>query len=468
VLAAQEKLGHYVILSPLGSGGMGEVYRAKDTRLRRDVALKVLPRQFTFHPDRIFRFEQEARAASALNHPTIITIFDIGFIEEKAYIAMELVDGKNLAELLKAGRISLKKIIAISSQLADGLAKAHDAGIVHRDLKPENLMITTDGFLKILDFGLAKLADTELKDVSFQQTQTSAGVVVGTAGYMSPEQASGNSIDFRSDQFSFGSILYEMLTGQRAFKKGTQAETMAAVIREEPDSVSSIQPQVPGPLRWILERCMAKDPNERYASTRDLARDFQSLRDHFAEIASSGEATSSLARVKPRRSFLIVLLAAISLIAGAALPYFWSRSPSPPLIVSRTLTYSGLDSSPAISPNGQLIAFRSDRDGVPRIWLKQMQGGNEIAVTEGPDDYPRFSPDGSLLLFIRKQNTTGSLYRVPVLGGEPRKVIDDAVSADWSSDGKQIAFVRWIAGVGGFDSQLMTVKQDGSNPEKIL
>jgi serine/threonine protein kinase len=281
VLASRQKLGHYEIQSPLGSGGMGEVYRAKDTRLWRDIALKILPAQFASHPDRIFRFEQEARAASGLNHPTIITIFDVGVIDGKTFIAMELVEGKNLKDLIQAGRIPLKKIIAIASQLADGLAKAHEAGIVHRDLKPENIMITPDGFVKILDFGLAKLADSDTGDVSILQTQTSAGVVVGTAGYMSPEQASAKPVDFRSDQFSFGSILYEMLTGRRTFQKETKAETMAAVIRQEPESLSSIAVPVPAPLRWILERCMAKDPKERYESTRDLARDFSKLAGSF-------------------------------------------------------------------------------------------------------------------------------------------------------------------------------------------
>jgi Tol biopolymer transport system component len=192
------------------------------------------------------------------------------------------------------------------------------------------------------------------------------------------------------------------------------------------------------------------------------------LRDHFAEVTSSAETTSPVTRVKPRRSLWIPLVAAITLLAGFMIAYFWTRPAAPQLVVSRTLTYSGSDSSPAISPDRQFIAFRSDRDGLPRIWLKQMSGGNEIALTEGPDDYPRFSPDGSVLLFIRKQGASGSLFRVPVLGGEPRKVIDDAISADWSSDGKRIAFVRWTAGDGGLDSQVMIVKQDGSNPEKIV
>ena len=447
---------------------MGEVYRARDTRLGRDVALKILPTEFANYKDRMMRFEQEARAASALNHPAIITIYDVGFAGEKAYIAMELVDGRSLHELIVAGRVPLKKVIAIASQLADGLTKAHEAGIVHRDLKPENLMITGDGYLKILDFGLAKLTDHPSRDVSTLQTQTSAGLAFGTAAYMSPEQAAGRPVDFRSDQFSFGSILYEMITGHKAFSKNTNPETMAAVIREEPEPVATYRIAVPGPIRWIMERCMAKDPQERYASTRDLARDMQSLRDHFAELTtSSGEVAPPFQAAKTQRSLLLPLIALAVLAAAFALAYMYSRKAPEKLVVLRTLTYSGSDSSPATSPNEQLVAFRSDRDGTPRIWLKQMQGGNEIALTQGPDDFPRFSPTGTSLLFIRRQDASGSLYRVPVLGGEPRKVTDDATSADWSPDGTRIAFIRWIPGEGGPDSQFLIVNQDGSNVQQI-
>ncbi len=440
---------------------MGEVYRAKDTRLGRDVAVKVLPEEFVSHPERMRRFEQEARSASALNHPSIITIYDVGFSGSNAYIAMEYVEGKTLAELLNAGRLPLKKVIALACQLADALAKAHEAGIVHRDLKPENLMISSDGFLKILDFGLAKLTNPGM-EVSTLQTQTSAGMVLGTAAYMSPEQAAGKTVDFRSDQFSFGSILYEMVTGRRAFKKDTAAETMTSILRDHAELVSPNIPAIPGPLRWIIERCMAKDPEERYASTRDLARDLQSLRDHFIEITSSSEATQSFHAAKPQRRLMLPLAILMAVVAGAALAYWFSRTPSQNPAVFRTLTYSGSDSSPTVSSNGQLVAFRSDRDGIPRIWLKQLKGGNEVAVTSGPDDLPRFSPDGSLLLFIRNEGSAASLFRVPVLGGEERKVIEDVRSADWSPDGKEIAFIRWKASQGNPDSQFFIVNPDGS------
>lgn len=446
---------------------MGEVYRAKDTRLGREVAVKVLPREFSSHPERMQRFEREALAASALNHPAIITIYDVGWADSRPYIAMELIQGKNLAEVLAARRMPLKRIVAIGSQLADGLAKAHEAGIVHRDLKPENLMINDDGFLKILDFGLAKLTDSTKSDVSDLQTQTAAGVVMGTATYMSPEQAAGKPIDFRSDQFSMGSILYEMVTGRRAFHRGTPPETMAAIIREEPEPLASVQPAVPGPLRWIIERCMAKDPDDRYASTRDVARDMRNLRDHFAEITSSTEAALPISAPKRSRWWLWSAAAIVLLIAGGLVVSRFGKPSLPKPVVIRTLTYSGSDSSPAVSPNGDLIAFRSDRDGVPRIWLKQLKGGNEIALTTGPDDFPRFSPDGSFLLFVRNEGHTSSLYRIPVLGGDTRKIIDDVQSADWSPDGGRIAFIRWTAAAGNPDSRFMIVNPDGSDPVEI-
>jgi serine/threonine protein kinase len=458
-----QRLGPYAILSPIGSGGMGEVYRAKDTRLGRDVALKVLPPQFASHPERMKRFEVESRSASALNHPAIITIYDIGTVDSTPYIAMEFVDGKNLHELMGGGHLPLKKIISIASQLADGLAKAHEAGIVHRDLKPENLMLNSDGYLKILDFGLAKLSYEPTLDGSAVQTQTSAGVVMGTAAYMSPEQAAGKAIDFRSDQFSAGSILYEMVTGRQAFKKNTVAETMTAVIRENPDPMS---PDIPGPLRWIIDRCMAKEPDERYASTRDLARDLQNLRDRFSEI-STGETKPVSQSRKFHKSVMIPLVLALVMLSFATIAYRMRPAPDQKPVVFRALTYSGSDSSPSVSPNGEYVAFRSDRDGIARIWLKQLTSGNEIALTQGRDDFPRFSPDGSSLLFIRTEGQVASLFRVPVLGGDIRKVVEDAQSADWSPDGKQIVFIRWKSVQGNLDSHFLTVNPDGSNIREL-
>jgi len=275
--------GNYEILERLGAGGMGEVYRAKDTRLGRQVAIKtILPNPHS-HPEALLRFEQEARCASALNHPNIVTIYELGHLNGTHYIAMEMICGQTLRTLLAAGALPFRKAIAIATQIADALAKAHETGLVHRDLKPENLMVTDDGIVKILDFGLAKLFVSDLAKDPEAPTAVDAltepGTLMGTIGYMSPEQANSGCVDFRSDQFSFGVVLYEMVTGRPAFRGKGKAEIMAAILRDQPERLSSIKLQAPAPFFWILERCLAKDPNQRYVSTRDLARDLATIRD---------------------------------------------------------------------------------------------------------------------------------------------------------------------------------------------
>ena len=266
---------------------MGEVYRAKDTRLEREVAIKTLSLERGSHPEALSRFEQEARSACALNHPNIVTIYELGHVNGTRYIAMELVAGETVRELLASGPIPFRKAVAIAAQIADALAKAHAIGIVHRDLKPENLMVSGDATAKILDFGLAKLLVVKhSRDSDASTSITEQGTVMGTVGYMSPEQATGDEVDFRSDQFSFGSVLYEMVTGLPAFRKKTHAETTAAILRDEPERLGSRMLQAPPPFLWIVERCLAKDPKERYASTRDLARDLAAVRDRLAEATA--------------------------------------------------------------------------------------------------------------------------------------------------------------------------------------
>jgi predicted ATPase/serine/threonine protein kinase len=285
-LASGTKLGPYEIIELLGAGGMGEVYRARDARLDRLVAIKILPAAFSADSNRLQRFAQEARSASALNHPNIITIYELGQDGPIHYIAMELVEGKTLRQLLVSGLLPIRKTIEIAAQAAEGLAKAHEAGIAHRDLKPENLMVSHDGLVKILDFGVAKLASSteELPD----QRSTSAGLtgfgqILGTVGYMSPEQAGGQGVDFRSDQFSFGLVLYEMVTGKRAFERQTAAETLVAILRERIEPIGLQNRDAPAPLCWAIERCLAKEADKRYVSTRDLARELAVIRDRFWE-----------------------------------------------------------------------------------------------------------------------------------------------------------------------------------------
>lgn len=283
-LSPGTRFGTYEILQRLGAGGMGEVYRARDTRLDREVAIKTLSLERLAQPEALVRFEKEARSASALNHPSIVTIYELGRVDSIHYIAMELVEGETLRHLLASGPIPFRKSVALAAQIAEALAKAHEIGVVHRDLKPENLMVCGGETIKVLDFGLAKLAATDrVHDSDASTTITEEGTVIGTVGYMSPEQATGREIDFRSDQFSFGSVLFEMVSGVPAFRKSSHAETLAAILRDEPERLGSRLPQAPAPFIWILERCLAKDPKGRYSSTRDLARDLAAVRDRLGE-----------------------------------------------------------------------------------------------------------------------------------------------------------------------------------------
>jgi eukaryotic-like serine/threonine-protein kinase len=327
---AGSRLGPYEVLAPIGSGGMGEVFLALDTRLGRHVAVKVLPAELSMDPKRLARLDREARAASALNHPNIVTVYDVGSSGSTSYIAMEFVEGKTLRDLLLSGPLPVRRALAIAAQVADGLAKAHAAGIVHRDLKPENLMISKDGFAKILDFGLARFAPRESGELSRMQTvtkpQTEAGTVLGTVAYMSPEQARGETVDFRSDQFSFGGILYEMVTGMHPFKLGAPAETVSAILRDEPAPLAETAPTSPEALRWIIERCLSKEPEERYGSTRDLARDLRRVGEQLSGPRSSATP------VAPKRLSVRLRFAGLTLATAAAVAvavFFLARARSP-------------------------------------------------------------------------------------------------------------------------------------------
>ena len=325
-LVHQKRFGHYEILDKLGAGGMGDVYRARDLTLGRPVAIKVLKGRASSDPERLARFQQEARSASALNHPNIVTIHEIGTVDGIRYIAMELVEGRTLRDILREGPLLTRRALQLAAQAAGGLAEAHAAGVVHRDLKPENIMVTADGRVKILDFGLAKArvgqtdydAPTQAADLLY----TEPGRILGTVGYMSPEQAAGRPMDFRSDQFSCGSILYEMATGRPPFRGPSPAQTMAAIIEDDAEPINRLNPEVPAPLRWIIERCLAKDPADRYGSTRDLARDLESVLVHLAEVSTGPRPPEWLQAVRGRRPasrrVVVGTLVALAVTAGVA------------------------------------------------------------------------------------------------------------------------------------------------------
>src|SRR5215471_8927753 len=319
-----ERFGPFVIAGTVGAGGMGEVYRARDSRLHREVAIKVLAKAGA---DAARRFTGEAQAASALNHPNIVTVYDVGVHDDVPYIVSELVDGTALRGLLVRAPLPVRDVLDLAVQMADGLAAAHAAGIVHRDFKPENVMVTREGRVKILDFGLALVGSHDGAAGALDVTLTQTGIIVGTIPYMSPEQARGGTVDYRTDQFSFGLTLYELLAGRRAFQAETAPQTLAAILEDEPEPLGKHNPRVPAPLRWVIERCLAKEPRQRYDSTVDLARELRTLRDRLAEIATASEVgPQTPARPRPR----LALAAGVAVVAAAAIGLLGGRFTADP------------------------------------------------------------------------------------------------------------------------------------------
>ncbi|MDQ6891761.1 MAG: serine/threonine-protein kinase [Acidobacteriota bacterium] len=467
-------LSQYRITASIGAGGMGEVYRATDSRLGRDVAIKVLPAATASDPDRRKRFEQEARAASALNHPNILTVYDIGETDGTIFIAMELVEGRTLRELLAGGEpVPTKRLLEIAVQTAEGLAKAHSAGIVHRDLKPENLMLSKDGFVKILDFGLAKLTETVMTDATglptVVATATQPGTVMGTAGYMSPEQASGHPVDFHSDQFTLGTILYEMATGKRAFQRKTGAETLVAIIREEPESLGQLAPSAPAPVRWIVERLLAKDPEERYASTKDLARDLKSVRDHLSETSASGGLEAAEPAKVRRRGW--ALPAAAALAAGIAAGFLLraATAPKPGGANIRKLTYNrGSIATARFAPDNQTIVYSASWDGLPLdVFTTRSESAESRSLGLAGTSLLAVSSGGEMAVSLNRKfmfgfETTGTLARVPLAGGAPREILENVQDADWSPDGKELAVARHVGNRNRLDYPIGKVLYDAS------
>jgi serine/threonine protein kinase len=452
------RVGSYEVLAPLGAGGMGEVYRARDSKLNRDVALKILPPEFSSDKERRLRFEQEARAASALNHPNVVQIYDVGASDKTIYIAMQLVEGRTLREVLSSAPLPTKKILDLAVQIADGIARAHEAGIVHRDLKPENIMVSRDGHVSILDFGLAKLVEPAAGDIAERSTSphlTRAGMVVGTLGYMSPEQAAGRTVDYRSDQFALGAIVYEMASGGRAFQRETGPETLTAILREEPESLSQRAPGLPAPLRWIVEeRCLAKDPEDRYSSTRDLHRELKGLREHLSEAAARG-----LAPLPPsaRRRWLGFAAAALGIACALALGIFFGKrsgaSSSNELPRFQRLTFRrGAVLTARFAPDEQTIVYGAYFDSSePEILSTRTDSSESRSLGLPSGNLLSISSAGEMAISLGQHRLigweyTGTLGRVPLAGGAPREILDGVEVADWTPDGKNLAVVRDMGG----------------------
>ena len=454
------KLGTYEIIGLLGAGGMGEVYRARDSQLGRDVAIKVLPAFLSRDPDRLRRFEQEARAAAALNHPNILAVYQMGVHEGAPYLVSELLEGSTLRERLARGPLAARKAVEYAAQTAHGLAAAHEKGIVHRDLKPENLFVTNDGRLKILDFGLAKLIQkpTDEPSAATVSGQTEPGVVLGTVGYMAPEQVRGHAADHRADLFALGAILYEMLTGKRSFHKPTSAETMSAILNEEPPPVSQITPGVPPALQRVVQRCLEKTPEQRFHSASDLAFALEALSDSNISVSGS-QPSSAKSKLTP---ILIAVSAAI--IVVAALILWLARPAGIPVIESVVqLTNDPRAKSGTLVTDGARIYFTVGPAGSLRLAEVSVGGGQiaEVATQLNNPQIVGLNRDGSnLLLLVSPYINQGSqMWLLPLPAGEARRLSDMQVEdASLFPDGRLLYFK---------DHGLYVAEKDGSNPRKL-
>ncbi len=455
-LAAGAHLGPYEIVSPIGAGGMGEVYRARDERLKRDVAVKVLPATYSQDADRLRRFEQEAQAAGALNHPNITAVYDLGSHGGSPYIVTELLEGETLRARLSGGAIAVRKATEYAIQIAKGLAAAHEKGIVHRDLKPENLFLTNDGRVKILDFGLAKLTQME---ASGPQTNlptasgTEPGVVMGTLGYMSPEQVKGKPADQRSDIFAFGAILYEMLSGRRAFHRDSAAETMSAILREEPPDLSATNKTVQPGLERIVRHCIEKNPEERFYSMRDVAFDLEALSGLSGAATVAGEPATS--RSRPSWRGVAVAVLATGLVCGVAGYIAVQRAADRPPPSFRQLTYRrGQISSARFAPDGQSVMYAAAWDGRPlEIFASRPESPESRAFGLVGAEVLSMSRTGEMAVSLGRHNISGGFERTGTLaqlsmagGAAPRDILKEIEFADWSPDGKSLAIVRLVSG----------------------
>ena len=513
LIAIGQQIGNYRIERHLGSGGMGAVYLASDARLNnRHVALKVLPPHFVVNPDRVRRFEREARAASALNHPNIVTIYEIGKSKTTQFIATEFVDGKTLRQLIDEHAFTLNEALKITIQVADALSEAHSAGIVHRDVKPENIMIRKDGYVKVLDFGLAKLTERSITPADLETStllQSNPGLVMGTVQYMSPEQARGQKVDARSDLWSLGIVLYELLTGHVPFSGETPSHVMVSLMEDELPALTNYA-NVPAKLERVVSKSLRKNPRDRYATARQLAKELRNFKHELERAAQSKDTLDAVPRKEvstavasshrpidtsrvgttrktggefPKGRFgkrnLVFVSIGVVLALGlsfAAFKLWQSRRVKPGLIVPfKTrelvrLTNTGKVTDAAISPDGRYVAYVAENRGKESLWIKEMAttSTNEITAPADRQYYAAtFSPDNAQIFYIAKErnNTVGVLLKVPLQGGEPVKIISDVDGpVSFSPDGKQFVFVR---GSSTGERALIVANSDGSNERKL-
>ncbi len=511
-IEAGQQLLHYRLIEKIGEGGMGVVWKAEDTKLHRHIALKILPEAMAADPDRRARFEREARAVAALNHPNIVTLHSVEEADTPAgtvhFITMELVEGRNLTELLPKDGFPLPRLLEIAIPLADAASRAHRAGITHRDLKPDNIMIDGEGRLRVLDFGLAKLQepagpaeDTQAATVT---SDTAEGRVLGTVAYMSPEQSEGKPVDARSDIFSLGTILYEMASGTRPFRGDTTMSTISSILKDEPSSITELKRMLPRHAGRIIRRCLAKEPDRRYQTALDLRNELEELK---TEIDSGSHAAEPGGTASPsRRSRLPVLVGVVGLIAIAVVVaiQFRKRSEPPPTsYTSRPVTAStACDYLTSWSYDGDYIAFSRITSGNVDVYVKPVDGGDPVVRAPGPGDQiaPRWSPDGGLLAYVSTQKPGTSVFLIPPDGGTPRELIQtktllistaaktaqvavhrvaiatreaeqitfppvgcDDYAASYSFDGQRIAFIRQTQ----TGTALMSIPAEGGDEEVL-
>lgn len=442
-ISIKTRLGPYEITNFLGAGGMGEVYRAIDTRLNRKVAIKVLPEQFANDRERLRRFEQEAHAVAALNHPNILALYDIGVQDGMPYVVSELLEGGTLRQQFASAPLSVRKSVDYGVQIARGLSSAHAQGIVHRDLKPENIFITEQSHIKILDFGLAKFLSTKI-ETSTVAGVTSAGMVVGTPGYMSPEQVRGESVNQVTDIFSFGAVLYEMLSGQRAFKRDSNIETMNAILKEDPPDISALQPKIPQSICQIVQRCLEKNPHERFHSAHDLA---------FALETASGGPSSAPTTISPETktrharkawAFSAIALAAITSTIGWLLAF--SRYSPEDLSLQQLTFRRGQVYNARFSPDGATILYGASWDGdQQRTFMLRRDSPESLPLEPVGAVVESIFPSGELLTNL-SSSEKNVLANVPITGGAPRPILEDVLWADVSPSDGQLAILKESSG----------------------
>jgi len=461
------KLGSYTITALIGSGGMGEVYRAHDTKLKRDVAIKVLPLAFGNDLERLARFRREARVLASLNHPNIASIHSLEDSDGIHALVMELVEGPTLADRVRRGPISIEEALTLTKQMTEALEYAHERGIIHRDLKPANIKVTDDDQVKLLDFGLAKaLADEAgsadiANSPTISEMATKAGVLLGTAAYMSPEQAKAKSADRRADIWAFGCVLYEMLSGEIAFHGETVTETLAAILKVDPDW-NRLPQETPPHIRVLLQRCLQKDPKQRLQAIGDARIALDEVLSGTAPQMATAPAASRQRRVLP---WAIAGALAIALIWVTVVWKLSAPVPTTSMHFSAVTSFAGVQAEPTISPDGRSVAFVSDRDGHYNIDVGLLSGGSLVQITHDANfkSRPAWSPDGATIAYAELNNSgLWDIWEVPALGGTPRRVILHATDPAWSRDGKSLAYVDvtdgtlWTSGIYGENGRRLT------------